>query len=65
MQSGTPYDIYHHPDNIFVAEFIGDPQNNFFKGEIKLQIPTFLVDNLPNSLKKIPAVKPGSRNISK
>ncbi len=34
MQSGTPYDIYHHPENIFVAEFIGDPQNNFFKGQI-------------------------------
>jgi multiple sugar transport system ATP-binding protein len=34
MQSGTPYDIYHHPANIFVAEFIGDPQNNFFKGQI-------------------------------
>ena len=34
QQSGTPYDIYHHPDNIFVAEFIGDPQNNFFKGQI-------------------------------
>jgi len=33
--------------------------------QIKLQIPTFLVDNLPNSLKKIPAVKPGSRNLSK
>ena len=34
MQRGTPYDIYHHPENIFVAEFIGDPQNNFFKGQI-------------------------------
>ncbi len=34
MQSGTPYDIYHHPENIFVAEFIGDPQNNFFSGRV-------------------------------
>ena len=25
MQEGSPYDIYHHPANIFVAEFIGDP----------------------------------------
>ena len=24
MQEGSPYDIYHHPANIFVAEFIGD-----------------------------------------
>ena len=31
MQSGTPYDIYHQPHNKFVAEFIGDPPNNFLK----------------------------------
>ena len=34
MQSGTPYDIYHQPHNKFVAEFIGDPPNNFFKGSL-------------------------------
>ena len=34
MQSGTPYDIYHQPHNKFVAEFIGDPPNNFFKGNL-------------------------------
>ena len=33
--------------------------------QIKLDIPTFSADNLPDSLKKIPAAKPGSRNISK
>jgi ABC-type sugar transport system ATPase subunit len=32
MQEGTPYDIYHHPSNLFVAEFIGDPRINFFSG---------------------------------
>jgi multiple sugar transport system ATP-binding protein len=32
MQEGTPYDIYHHPSNIFVAEFIGDPRMNVFSG---------------------------------
>jgi multiple sugar transport system ATP-binding protein len=32
MQEGTPYDIYHHPSNLFVAEFIGDPRMNFFSG---------------------------------
>jgi len=31
MQEGSPYDIYHHPANIFVAEFIGDPGINFLK----------------------------------
>ncbi len=32
MQQGTPYDIYHHPGNLFVAEFIGDPPINKFTG---------------------------------
>lgn len=34
MQQGSPYEIYHHPANIFVAEFIGDPGINLFKGTI-------------------------------
>ena len=34
MQEGTPYDIYHHPANLFVAEFIGDPGINLFEGEV-------------------------------
>ena len=35
MQEGSPYDIYHHPTNIFVAEFIGDPGINLFEGNIE------------------------------
>jgi len=45
-----------------------DDKNSIKKeiiSQIKLKIPTFSVDNLPEGLKKIPAVKPGSRNISK
>ena len=34
MQEGSPFDIYHHPANIFVAEFIGDPGINLFEGTI-------------------------------
>ena len=30
-QSGTPHDIYSNPNNIFVAEFIGNPKMNIFK----------------------------------
>ena len=33
-QQGTPYDIYHHPENLFVADFIGDPRVNRFTGTI-------------------------------
>lgn len=32
MQVGTPEDIYFHPANLFVADFIGEA--NFFEGEI-------------------------------
>lgn len=35
MQEGTPFDIYHHPANVFVAEFIGDPGINLFTGTVK------------------------------
>ena len=34
MQEGAPYDIYHHPSNLFVAEFIGDPKINLFTGAL-------------------------------
>jgi len=33
-QFGSPLDLYHEPDNIFVAGFIGSPKMNFLKGEI-------------------------------
>lgn len=36
-QQGTPYDIYHHPGSLFVAEFIGDPRVNQFTGAIRQQ----------------------------
>mgnify|MGYP002725635020 FL=1 len=75
MQSGTPYDIYHHPNNIFVAEFIGDPPNNFFVGEIvdkdgQLQLDckkiVFPMKKQPSSdsRKVIAAVRPENINVS-
>ena len=35
QQIGTPSEIYHFPNNMFVAGFIGNPPMNFIKGEIK------------------------------
>jgi multiple sugar transport system ATP-binding protein len=75
MQSGTPYDIYHHPNNIFVAEFIGDPQNNFFVGEIVDKDGQLLLDcqeivfpmkkqPSSDSQKVIAAVRPENINVS-
>jgi multiple sugar transport system ATP-binding protein len=34
QQVGTPGDLYAHPDNLFVAGFIGSPSMNFLPGEI-------------------------------
>lgn len=34
QQQATPFDIYHHPTNLFVAEFIGDPRINQLPGTI-------------------------------
>ena len=33
-QVGTPMDLYEHPRNLFVAEFIGSPKMNLIPGEI-------------------------------
>jgi multiple sugar transport system ATP-binding protein len=34
MQIGTPMELYHTPQNIFVAGFIGSPPINFIEGKI-------------------------------
>jgi len=33
-QFGSPLDLYHHPDNRFVAGFIGSPKMNFLPAEL-------------------------------
>ena len=35
MQLGTPDEIYNRPQNLYVADFIGSPSMNFFKGQLK------------------------------
>ena len=34
-QMGSPLELYHHPDNLFVAGFIGSPRMNFLDVTIK------------------------------
>ncbi|MDX1654852.1 MAG: sn-glycerol-3-phosphate ABC transporter ATP-binding protein UgpC, partial [Candidatus Competibacteraceae bacterium] len=33
-QVGAPLELYHHPDNLFVAGFIGSPKMNFIDGTV-------------------------------
>lgn len=35
IQIGTPYEIYNHPDNAFVAQAVGSPEINFFDSIIR------------------------------
>jgi multiple sugar transport system ATP-binding protein len=34
-QVGPPLQLYHEPDNLFVAGFLGAPTMNFLKGEVR------------------------------
>ncbi len=48
QQVGSPAELYDHPDNLFVAGFIGSPAMNFMIGEIgdgKLHFPLGEVDS--------------------
>ena len=35
QQVGTPYELYFHPANLFVAGFIGEPPMNFIRGKVE------------------------------
>ena len=35
QQIGTPYEVYHWPENMFVGGFIGSPPMNFISGRIQ------------------------------
>lgn len=37
QQFDTPYELYQHPANLFVANFMGNPPMNFINAEIKAQ----------------------------
>jgi len=52
QQIGTPVDIYSHPRNLFVAQFIGAPAMNVFKGKYlsnKFVVGTELEQELPST----------------
>ena len=46
-QMGSPLELYHHPDNIFVAGFIGSPRMNFIEVTVKEGNGTQAVVELP------------------
>ncbi len=58
QQVGTPQQVFHHPDNLFVAGFIGSPQMNFFDGKLVKGDQGYYIDvlgirvNLPEDKQK-------------
>lgn len=44
QQIDTPQKLYDHPDNVFVAGFIGSPSMNFFKGKLVREQGKLMVD---------------------
>lgn len=63
MQRATPYDIYHHPSNLFVAEFIGDPQINKFSGKVINEGGVMALDCGDLKIKLPPQLKPKTNTL--
>jgi multiple sugar transport system ATP-binding protein len=65
QQIGTPLDVYDHPQNLFVANFIGTPPMNFVKATIsgeKLVAGTFELP-IPEKLRATGAANQGKKII--
>ena len=62
-QVGAPLTLYHHPDNLFVAGFIGSPAMNFIPGQLHLDGPARVVtdDGLVLPLGSRPQAEHGTR----
>lgn len=45
QQFDTPYAVYNHPVNVFVAQFIGSPQMNLLEGEIRTEGDRMVFEN--------------------
>jgi multiple sugar transport system ATP-binding protein len=44
QQLDTPQNLYDHPNNLFVAGFIGSPAMNFFRGKLRKDQNKLVVD---------------------
>ena len=56
QQIDTPQALYDHPDNLFVAGFIGSPAMNFFRGRLRKDGAKLLIETGSFTL-QIPAAK--------
>jgi multiple sugar transport system ATP-binding protein len=67
QQCGAPLDVYHRPENRFVAGFVGTPAMNFFEGKILRENDKLWFDEgsskiaIPNWAKDVLGAKIGER----
>jgi multiple sugar transport system ATP-binding protein len=50
QQFDTPLNVYNHPANRFVAEFVGSPSMNFIEGRVDLQRQLFVSQHVSLAL---------------
>lgn len=71
QQMGKPQEVYNSPANLFVAQFLGTPPVNVFKGEVKgkkVYVGEDVVLNLEDDVKDQPvwvAIRPEGFSIAK
>lgn len=53
LQVGTPLEVYHEPENTFVARFIGAPGMNIFTGQLQKTDQGTVVDLGPRGLSQV------------
>src|SRR5450432_2058366 len=59
-QIGTPLDLYDHPDNKFVAGFIGSPAMNFLDGKVSMSGGVLCVETANGAKLPINVAPPGA-----
>jgi multiple sugar transport system ATP-binding protein len=61
QQVGSPGELYTHPNNLFVAGFIGSPSMNFLPGELEADMVKLPIGNvrLPDELRRKLEAGPG------
>jgi multiple sugar transport system ATP-binding protein len=75
QQVATPYVLYHHPTNVFVAEFIGSPAMNLFEVPVdhgrelvlgsseRMPAPAWAVDQLSGRSRVVVGLRPEDLHI--
>jgi len=62
QQAGTPAEIYNHPANMFVADFMGSPSMNMIEGIVSNDGAGLIPDALPEITVRLPSpLSPGRK----